>query len=190
MSKAYKYTDPNVFIYASGNPDATNIINYSQSRVDFYPILQFRVLDGKNPSDPTNRKKRKPNLFNTYIAIGPGISYLTKAQYANPIYNKLLATGGSDNGNAGATIDATESFSKFSYSVLAMAGIKFRIATIYVTGDIRFQYGLSNAINPAKRSNQEVLFDYAFQVPDQKLHNVMISLGAIYPLFIPKKLIK
>ncbi len=190
MSKAYKYSDPSILIYATGDPDATNIINFSQSRLDFYPMVQLRVLDGRNPTDPTNRKKRKPNLFNTYIAIGPGFSYLTKAQYANPIFNKLLPTGGSENGNAGATIDATESFSKVSYSVLAMAGIKFRIATIYITGDIRFQYGLSNAINPAKRSNQEAIFDYAFQAPDQKLHNVMISIGAIYPFFIPKKLIK
>jgi hypothetical protein len=50
--------------------------------------------------------------------------------------------------------------------------------------------GLGNIVKEATRTNLESVFDYTTQFSDIKTHNVMGTFGVVYPLFIPKKLVK
>jgi len=158
---------------------AGNISNsLSQTRYNFYPMVQYKIFD------PDKRKSQ----FNPYVAIGPGFSYLSKSTYELKTA-RVEETGANGNTISGSTITSTSSFNKLTYSAVIMAGLKYRIGTLYVMGDIRFQYGFSNLTNE-KRSNEEALFDYGYQINDFKNHNLMGTIGVMYPLYIPKKQIK
>ena len=44
------------------------------------------------------------------------------------------------------------SFNALTYSLVAVAGGRFKFGDIYVMGEVRYQYGLSNMVNPDKRN--------------------------------------
>ena len=182
ITKNYTYTNPQVFMWDgdSGNPAASQKIQFSQTRLDFYPMVHYKLSN-------------KKTFLNPFVGLGPGISYLSgTASSSNTNTLTRLADdseGKSKGGVSGPIINTTDSFNKLAYSAIAMAGVKFRIGPVYITADLRFQYGLSN-ITKEKRTNTESVFDYAYQLPDFKTHNAMGTIGVIYPLFIPKKLTK
>jgi hypothetical protein len=178
VQRSYTHTKASMFDYDDNNgiPAASISSIYTQRRIDFYPLIQYSIF------------RKKKSSLHPFVGIGPGVSYLLSSE--NEIKTTLLDINSSSrNTISGKNVDTTNSFNKLVYSVLFIAGGKFRIGTLYVTGDVRFQYGLSNLANE-KRSNQEALFDYGYQIPDFKTHNLMISVGVIKPLFVPKKLIK
>ncbi len=183
MTKSFAYNNSRFFDFDQLNSTegdakvaASISSNYTHTRLDFYPMIQYSLF------------QKKKSAINPFVAIGPGFSYLLAAE--NEIKTpRLTIDGNSGNTISGPTIKPTTSFNKFTYSVVIIAGGKFRIGSIYVTGDIRFQYGFSN-LAAEKRTNQEAVFDYGFQIPDFKTHNVMATIGVIKPIFIPKKLVK
>lgn len=183
MTKSFAYNNPIFLDYDQLNSTesvlqvAGSISNvYTQTRLDFYPMIQYSLY------------QKKKSAINPFVAIGPGISYLLGAE--NEIKtSRLEVDGNSGNTISGPIVNTTSSFNKITYSAVIMAGGKFRIGSIYVTGDIRFQYGFSN-LTAEKRTNQEALFDYGVQFPDFKTHNIMGTIGVIKPIFIPKKLVK
>jgi hypothetical protein len=183
MTKSFAYNNARFFDFdqlsnSEGNaPVAASISsNYTHTRLDFYPMIQYSLY------------QKKKSAINPFVAIGPGFSYLLAAENETKT-PRLEPDGNSGNTISGPTIKPTSSFNKITYSAVIMAGGKFRIGSIYVTGDIRFQYGFSN-LTAEKRTNQEAVFDYGFQIPDFKTHNVMATIGVIKPIFIPKKLVK
>lgn len=179
MAKSFNHTKKRIFDYdnttsAEINTAASVTNDYIQTRIDFYPTIQYKLF-------------RKSSL-KPFIAIGPGFSYLaaSESELKTP---RLEADGKSGNTISGSVINTTASFNKMVYSALLVVGGKLRIGTVFLTGDIRFQYGFGNVTND-NRTNREALFDYGYQIPDFKTHNVMATIGAVVPIFVPKKRVK
>jgi hypothetical protein len=154
---------------------ATNLVNQvfaeSQTWLDLNVLLQYQL----------NPKSR----FNPYVTLGPGISYLLGTSSSGP-----TTRGTTGNVVSGPAIDLANSYNKTVYSVTAGAGAKIKVGSLYVTGELRYQYGLVNAVNPEKRTNVEYTFDYAAQLNDFSVNNVSFMIGASIPVFKPQKLKK
>lgn len=170
--RSYSYHNDRLAV-ADEDPNksiSTQDFAISQGWLDVNAIIQYKL---KNTTD-----------FKTYIGLGPGISYLLSSanQASTLLGNGFTITGGS--------VDDKKSYNSLVYSVSLLAGAKIKFADFYIVGDIRYQYGLTNAINPASRTNSSVGFDYQGQYNDYKMNNLMINVGISYPVFKPKKLIK
>ena len=122
--------------------------------------------------------------FNPYIGIGPGISYLLKSSTEI----QTVVVGG--NTITGSLIDTKTSYNSLAYSAILSVGSKIRLGGFYLTGDIRYQYGLNNVVNESTRSNSEALFDRGYVPSNYRHNNVTFNFGLVIPHFKPKKLIK
>jgi hypothetical protein len=168
-TRSFTYTAKGIFLNDSiADTSVAEIDNiYKQSWIDLNLILQYKVKNHK---------------FNPYVGIGPSVSYLFTAA------NQQIFRPDAGNTVSGPDVDLKNSFNKIVYSVIGVAGGKLRVGAFYITGEIRFQYGLSNVVNPKKRTNAENVFDYASQLNDFKQSNTAVTFGIMYPLFKPKKL--
>ncbi len=172
VKRSYTYTNPQL---ATADEDPTKSISnqtfaIGQNYLDLNVIGQYFF---KNTLD-----------FKTYAGVGVGFSYLLgSTNQANTLLgNGFTVTGGG--------VDDTKSYTSLLYSAIVVAGLKYRIGEIYVVADIRYQYGINNAINTSSRTNAEIGFDYQGQYNDHKLNTIMINGGIVLPIFKPKKLIK
>jgi hypothetical protein len=120
----------------------------------------------------------------TYLGLGPGISYLlgSSNQAKTVLGNGFTVTGGA--------IDDSESYTKLLFSLNMVAGIKYKFGEVYLTAEARYQMGFTNVINPATRTNDEVAFDYQGRYNDYRVNTMSLSIGIIYPHFKPLKLIR
>lgn len=155
--------------------DASNLVGQvfseSQTWLDLNVLLQYQL----------NPKSR----FNPYATLGPGISYLLGTNTSGP-----TTRGTTGNVVSGPNIDLTNSYNKLVYSIVAGVGAKIKLGGLYLTGELRYQYGLVNVVNPNKRTNIEYTFDYAAQLNDFSVNNISLMVGASYPVFKPQKLKK
>ncbi len=169
VTRSFKYTNSNVFVNDSTGESVGDFASvYKQTWVELSIIMQYAL---------------KESRFNPYVGLGPTISYLATATNSN---QTLILKAGST--VSGPNLDVTNSYNKIMYSLIGVAGIKVRAGSIYLNAEVRFQYGLTNVINPKKRTNAENVFDYASQFNNFKQSNTAIHIGAIYPIFKPKKL--
>lgn len=145
---------------------------YKQLWLDVNGIVQYEV------------KRNKTNTFIAYVGFGPGVS-LSLSQK-----NQLTSTGLSNSTVSGPDIDVKSSFKTVFYSVVATGGIKYRIGSIYVLAELRYQQGLTNAVKPSSRTNLEASLDYSAQYNNFKLGTLTGSIGVSYPVFKPIKLRK
>jgi hypothetical protein len=170
VARSFGYTNTPINSIA-----ATNLVNQvfseSQTWLDLNALLQYQL----------NSKSR----FNPYVTLGPGISYLLGTSSSGP-----TTRGTTGNVVSGPAIDLANSYNKIVYSVTAGAGAKIKLGGLYLTGELRYQYGLVNAVNPDKRTNIEYTFDYAAQLNDFSINNISFLFGASYPVFKPQKLKK
>jgi len=167
-TRSFKYTNSTIFMNDStGESAGTSLIIYKQNWLDLNILMQYAIKDTR---------------LNPYVGFGPGIGYLVSAsnqQTFNPLAGSTVS---------GPNLDVKESYNKTMYSLIGVAGIKVRAGAIYLNAEVRLQYGLSNVINPKKRTNSESVFDYASQFNNFKQSNAAINIGAVYPIFNPKKL--
>ena len=168
----FTYTNPQLAL-ADEDPNKTissQTFEFSQSWLDLNAIALYKFKDTQE--------------LKTYVGGGPGISYLLGSTNlpSTLLGNGFTVTGGS--------IDDTKSYNKLVYSFTVLAGAKLKIGEFYLMADIRYQYGLKNAINSSTRTNSTVGFDYQGQYNDYKMNNIMLNVGLSYPIFKPKKLIK
>lgn len=145
---------------------------YKQSWLDINGIVQYEV------------RRNKTNTFIAYVGLGPGVS-LSLSQK-----NQLTSTGLSNSTVSGPDIDVKSSFKTVFYSVVATGGIKYRIGSIYVLAELRYQQGLTNVVKPGNRTNLEASLDYSAQYNNFKLGTITGSIGVSYPVFRPVKLRK
>ena len=172
MSRSYNYSNPTLTVKdeASEDPNFRILENIQkQNWFDLNLMCQYKIKDNK---------------FNPYIGIGPGISFLSGS--SNEIQTEVIDVGTV----TGSSIKTKDSYKTLSYSAIITLGSKIRLGGFYLTGDIRYQYGLNNVVNESSRSNMEALFDYGFVSPNYRHNNVTINLGLVIPYFNPKKLIK
>lgn len=175
VTRSFTYDNPQL---AVADEDPTKAIStqsfaFSQSWLDLYGIVLYKL-----PGKPGL------NALKTYVGGGPGISYLLGSN--NQASTKL----GNDFTVTGTSVQDTESYNKLVYSFTVIAGARLKVGELYLMADIRYQYGLSNAIKSSTRTNSSIGFDYQGQYNDYKMNNLMINVGGSYPIFKPKKLIK
>lgn len=144
-------------------------VTFKQTWLDLNLITQFQL--GK-----------KNSLFNPYIAAGPGFSYNLRS-FIQPV-----TTGLSGVSVSGPDIDIKNSTEKLMYSFLVAGGAKLRIGSIFVSLEVRYQYGLNKAINFDTRTNYENVLDYGYQLNDFRMSSASVALGVSYPVFKPIKL--
>lgn len=151
-------------------PILTNTTNIKQNWLDVNLLVQYKL---------------KSTTVSPFVAIGPGFNLLLGSTYEG------IQTAREANNTTitGSTLDSKKSFNTLAYSAIVAAGLRVQLGAIYVTGDIRYQYGLSNVVNSSSRTNLDAGFDYAFTVPNYKHNTIMINVGVLYPIFKPKKLV-
>ncbi|CAN5228558.1 hypothetical protein BH09BAC3_BH09BAC3_20790 [soil metagenome] len=142
----------------------------SQSWLDFNAIINYKFNNSQQ--------------FKTYVGLGPGVSYLLSS---NNLAKTVLGNGFT---NTGSAVDDKSSYKSLIYSVTAIAGLKYKFGDLYVVADVRYQYGLVSIVDPAKRTNPDIAYNYQGVYNDYSVNNFSINVGLAYPYFKPKKLIK
>lgn len=172
VARGYTYTNDRL---ATADEDPTLAIStqefkFTQSYLDLNLIGQYKF---KNTVQTQ-----------TYLGLGPGISYLLSSsnEASTLLGNGFTVTGGA--------VDDTKSYNKLLFSLNMVAGIKYRFGEVYVTAEARYQMGFTNVVNPATRTNQEIAFDYEGRYNDYRINTMMFTIGVIYPHFKPLKLIR
>jgi len=166
-------------LYTSRTFSYTNA-HYFNGTADFKATLKQTWLD-INPM--VQLKMNKSKTFQTYVAVGPGISYMLKG-------SGTLATTWNNGAGAvsGPDVVNTDSYKKIVPSVIGAAGLKFKFGAIYLLAEGRVQYGLTSPVNSSSRTNQQSVFDYAYTIPDYKPLTFMANVGFVWPYFNPIKL--
>jgi hypothetical protein len=103
----------------------------------------------------------------------------------NTIENQNFQSG---IGDSGAPIEITENCNKLSFSLIGAAGWKYKFGAIYITANVRYQFGLSKVVDEDSRSNREAIYDYALAPNIYSIQNAAFLVGFVYPIFNPKKL--
>lgn len=144
--------------------------NYKLSRLDLNLLMQYRL---------------KASQINPYVTLGPGISYLMNS-------SGQIETQFPEEGSVvtGPSVDLKGTYKNFDFTIVAGAGVKYKFGEIFLTADVRYQYGITNLIKESDRSNPEAAFDYGFQSNDFRQSSLMINVGFIWPYFNPRKLLK
>lgn len=175
VARSYNYNNGSL-AKSDKSPDST-ISNQQfaikQGWLDLNAIVQYKL---------ENRLERQ-----SYVGIGPGISYLLSSSNQPTTF---LGTGANGYTVTGPSIDDKKSYNSLAYSVSIVAGSKLKIGGQYLMADVRYQVGLNNVVNKTSRTNAELGYDYQGQYNDYRMSNFMFNIGLIIPYFSPKKLIK
>jgi Outer membrane protein beta-barrel domain len=169
-NRTFTYSNPQIFSIDSAATlsAADQQITVKQTWIDFNPIVQYTFSKSKT--------------FVPYLGIGPGISYFLSA--AN---TSVTTRSGGQGVVSGPDVATNPSYRTIVPSVIVVAGLKFKLGSIFVTGDLRAQYGLASPVNPAARSIPESVNDYVYSPPDYKPLNIMANVGFVFPYFKPIK---
>lgn len=172
LSRAIDYANTPFIDYINGtDPSSQTSHRYSESQswIDLNLMAQFRL--------------RPKSKFDPFVAVGPGFGYLLSSTVQA---NTTRGTTG--NVVSGANIDLTNSYKKLVYSVLVGAGARYKVGTLYLTLELRYQYGLVNIVNADTRNNAELALDYVSTLNDYSINNIGLMLGVSVPVFKPQKL--
>jgi hypothetical protein len=174
VSRSIDYTNTPFLKYGTGNdPDAQTDLKAPESQVWFElnVMLQYKL--------------KPKSKFDPFVEIGPGIGLLSSSSIAA---NTTRGTTG--NVVSGTNVDVTNSYKQLVYSVIAGVGGRYRVGPLYITAELRYQYGLINIVNDATRYNSELALDYAGVMNDYTINNIGVLVGASVPVFRPQKLHK
>jgi len=139
----------------------------------------------------TQLKINKSKTLQTYVALGPGISYMQKGTVTAPTTKWVGGTVDGAGSVNGGDVDNTKSYKKIIPTVIAAVGAKYKFGSIYLTGEFRVQYGLSSPVSTSHRTNgthDQSVFDYTYPLPDYKPLTFMANIGFVLPYFNPIKL--
>jgi len=170
ITRTFKYTNPTQFVDdVTGASDASLTATIKQTRLDLNAIIQWKASNSKT--------------FIPYLGFGPGASYLLSAG------NTMVLTRSNSKGTvSGPDVVDNSSYYKIIPTLSGMAGFKYRFGSLYVLGEFRVQYALSNPVNPNTRSNVSSTFEYNYELPNYKPLNMLVNIGIIYPYFNPIKI--
>jgi len=173
ITRSHSYSNPTLTINDNENALTPEVFSQDpnllkQSWLDLNLLVQYKLNESK---------------FNPYVSVGPGIGYLLSS--SNNISTKVEGEGAI----TGSDIDTKSSYKSFAYSAIIAVGSKIRLGGFYLTGDIRYQYGINNVVDESNRSNPEAVFDYGYVPPNYRQNNFTVNVGLVIPYFSPKKLI-
>lgn len=165
------YTNNNFFYdNVKAQTHAKFIGTIKQTWLSFNPMVQLKM--------------NKSKTLQTYLALGPGFSYILSGSVTAPAFTWNSGAGSTN----GSNIDNTKSYLKIAPSVIAAAGLKFKFGSIYLTAEGRVQYGFVSPVNSSTRTNKVSVFDYSYTLSDYKPLTLMANLGFVFPYFNPIKL--
>jgi hypothetical protein len=148
-----------------------------QSKIQLNFLAQYLIL-----KDPDNIAE----TFIPFVAFGPTVNVLAKSSFS----------GDTDVDEAviGQPVNTIDFYKPVTLALTGMAGVKLRIGGFYITGDVRFQYGLGGIVKKDKRlqwtAEEERLIDYGYEDNEFSLSQSMVNVGILFPRFNPKKTIK
>jgi hypothetical protein len=172
--RGLNYDNSRNFISDEGDPVSQTTGAISQKWLDLNVIVHYRLSEN-HPLDP-------------YVGLGGGVNYLLSATTQGL---QTSRTGQSAGVVQGPDFDIQELYNPINASVVLAAGAKYRIGAIYLTGDLQYQYGLLNVVDPSQRySIPELVYDYGFVLDNMKQHTILFRIGVTYPYFNPIKLIR
>ena len=170
-NRTFTYTNPSLYVSDQTNQSvATQTGDIKQSWLDLNLLMQYKL--GKR-------------ALNSYISLGPSVSALLSAN--NTAETKF------ENGNvvSGGAIDLKPTYNKIGFSVIGSAGVKYKFGAIFLTANVRYQYGLSKIVNKEKKSSaQEAIYDYGLGPNIYSQQNAAFLVGFVLPIYNPKKLNK
>lgn len=141
---------------------------YKQTWLDVNGIFHYKLKKGES-------------LWNSYALFGYGVNLLLSAKNPTETSSPKSTVTGTD-------VDTKPNYKPLIQSIVAGVGVKRRVGDIYVSGDVRYQFGLIRPIDPANRTNLELLMDYGITHNDFSQSSFMVNLGVTIPKFKPKKL--
>jgi hypothetical protein len=167
--------DPNV---SGASKSALLRQTITHKKIQLNALLKYTIGSDKS----LNRK------ITPFITLGPTVSYLTKSTFKGE-------TTLEDKNQLNGTLVNTDQYRKLIFSVLAGGGATFKIGEIFIVAEARFQYGFKNVVNGNNRYKDtpavvRIKNQYSYIDNDFSMHVASINLGIVYPIFIPKKLIK
>jgi hypothetical protein len=148
-----------------------------QTRVNVNILVQYKL--GKLGDITDN--------FIPFVGVGPSINILTDAQSTLTTNVTQLVTG--------PTLkDLEGNYKRMTLSAVGLAGAKLRLGGLYITADLRLQFGIGNVVNTKNRFHWEGdtadMAQYGIVDNDFKLSSASFNVGIMIPKFSPKKLIK
>jgi hypothetical protein len=148
-----------------------------QTRVSLNLLVQYKL--GKLGDITDN--------FIPFVAIGPSFNILTDAQSTLTTNVTQLVTGPT-------LIDLEGNYKRMTLSAIGLVGAKLRLGGLYITGDLRLQFGVGNVVNTKNRFHWEGktadMAKYGIVDNDFSLSSASFNIGIMIPKFSPKKLIK
>ncbi len=167
-NRAFAYTNPILFESDSNqNTVAEQTGDIKQSWLDLNLLMQYKL--GKR-------------ALNSYVSFGPNVGVLLSAtNAAETKYRTGQATSGSP-------LDIKPTYNKVGFSLIGSAGIKYKFGAVYITANIRYQYGLSKVVDESKKSDPEATLNYGLSPNIYSQQNIAFLFGFVLPIFSPKKL--
>jgi hypothetical protein len=178
-TQSFNYKNEKIYFWDRAETETGNAVaNHKivQKRMQLNLLMQYKINEGK---------------FFPYVALGPAIGYLTNSSFEGD-----LAPGGRAEHVTGSTIVNKVKYQKLNLSGMAVAGMRFKMSGIFIAADIRYQYGLFNAVNKEQRNINdtpelnELFMRYNYVDNDFSINQAMFNVGIIYPFYSPKKIIK
>lgn len=176
VSNSFIYQNPSISSIDNGELNTDRVeFTISQQRLQANFLVQYRYA-GENWD-----KKLSP-----YVALGPSIGMLNGSTFGGDLIVGSQITI--------PDIDTKKNYKAITYSVIAAAGVKYKVGSFYLTADVRYQHGLVNIVNESnryKRTPENIqLENYGYRDNDFRLSHSMINIGLIIPHFSPKKLMQ
>lgn len=132
---------------------------------------------------PFGKKSGFNAKFNPYVSLGVTIDYLLAAKITGEQIRDEQSSVQEK------SFEFEPSRNSINISILAAAGIKFRIGGGYVVSEIRYLYGLTNISSKESAfKNQDIVWELNYTDPVFKLSSLGVSAGYIQNIFNPKKL--
>jgi hypothetical protein len=167
-NRAFTYSNPILYKNDSSLNSVSNQTgDIKQSWLDLNLLVQYRL---------GNR------ALNSYISFGPNVGYLlTATDAAETVYNTGQVTSGSP-------LDIKPTYNKVGFSLIGAAGVKYKFGAIYLTANVRYQYGLSKVVNEEEKSHPVATDTYGLSSNIYSQQNIAFLVGCVLPIFSPKKL--
>jgi hypothetical protein len=159
-----------------GQPTTQKVLVKTQG-IELSPVVKWWLA-----KDPETKDQK----FEFYVLGGPGINYVFGGSLEDGQLNRLDGSGT----NTGPAINIRGVFKPFNFSAIAGGGARIRLGGIFLNGDVRLHYGLSNIVDPENRSNDEALFEYGWIANDMTMNAITVNIALELAYFSPKKIIK
>jgi hypothetical protein len=159
----------------------------TQQRIQLNALSQF-ILGYKKAKGKYNNIANRP--ITPYLVAGPAISYLYKSSFLGE------TTLESKDKITGAAINNTDRYNGLNLSLIVGGGIRYLIGNIYITAEIKYQYGFLNVVNSKNRYKEtspdinRIIHQYSYVDNDFTMRNGIFNVGIVKPIFKPKKLSK